>query len=122
MGKKQKTREPQYHVLLDARDQRGIAEFGLHHSYNWNKDPKHVLFAMARYKFVSKMLAGRKRVLEIGCGDATGTRLVQQAVGHVTAVDFDPIFIEDVKARADADWPMDCFVHDITEKIKRQRQ
>ena len=62
------------------------------------------------------MLADRERVLEIGCGDAMGTRLVQQTVGHVTAVDFDPIYIDDIKERADADWPITCFVHDITEK------
>ena len=61
------------------------------------------------------MIAGRERVLEIGCGDALGTRLVQQTVGHVTAVDFDPIYIKDVQERADAEWPMENFVHDITE-------
>lgn len=116
MSKTETTREPQYKVLLDARDKKEMSSFGLHHNYVWDADPKHFLFTLSRYKFVSKMLEGRKRALEIGCGDAMGTRLVQQAVGHVTAVDFDPIFIDDVQARTDADWPLDSFVHDITEK------
>lgn len=116
MGKKQKTREPQYHVHLDTRDEKGITKFGLQNNYSWHNDPKHFMFTLSRYKFVSKMLAGREKVLEIGCGDAMGTRLVLQTVGHVTAVDFDPIYIEDAKERADADWPMENFVHDITEK------
>jgi cyclopropane fatty-acyl-phospholipid synthase-like methyltransferase len=79
-------------------------------------DPKHFLFTLSRYKFVAKMLAGREAVLEIGCGDAMGTRLVQQTVGKMTAVDFDPIYIDDIQDRADTDWPMESFVHDIIEK------
>ena len=116
MGKKQKTREPQYHVHLDVRDKKGVVRFGLNANYAWHTDPKHFLFTLSRYKFVSKMLAGREKVLEIGCGDAMGTRLVQQTVGHMTAVDLDPIYVEDIHERADADWPMECFVHDVTEK------
>ena len=59
------------------------------------------------------MLAGRSKVLEVGCADAFGTRIVQQHVESVTAVDFDPIFIADIKERANPHWPLECFVHDI---------
>ena len=59
------------------------------------------------------MLEGRQRVLEVGCADAFCTRLVQQTVGHVTAVDFDPLFIADVRERLDPHWPFDAFVHDM---------
>jgi len=55
--------------------------------------------------------------LEIGCADAFFTRLVQQEVGYVTAVEFDPIFIENAKERINPHWPMDCFVHDVLEHI-----
>ena len=41
-------------------------------------------------------------MLEIGCADAFGTRIVQQEVGIVTAVDFDPVF---VARRQPADGP-----------------
>jgi 2-polyprenyl-3-methyl-5-hydroxy-6-metoxy-1,4-benzoquinol methylase len=79
----------------------------------WNQDPKRTLFTLSRYKFVSKMLAGRRRVLEVGCADAFGTRIVQQTVGHVTAVDFDPVFIADVEDRKNPHWPMTTVVHDL---------
>lgn len=81
----------------------------------WREDPKTLLFSLARYKFVAKMLEGYDRVLEIGCADAFGTRLVQQTVGQVTAVDFDPLFVQDVLSRFDPKWPMNCFVHDLVK-------
>jgi 2-polyprenyl-3-methyl-5-hydroxy-6-metoxy-1,4-benzoquinol methylase len=108
-----KTKEPQYDIVFDVREKHGIARFGLMANESWNRDPRRTLFTLARYKFVAKMFSGRKRVLEVGCGDAFGTRLVQQEVGRVTAVDFDPIFIEDARSRLDPLWPMDIFVHDM---------
>lgn len=59
------------------------------------------------------MLSGKKRVLEIGCGDAFGTRIVAQEVGRVCAVDFDPVFIKDIKARMIEKLAFDCRQHDI---------
>jgi len=68
--------------------------FGLMSGYAWRTDPKHVLFTLARYKFVAQMLAGRDRVLEIGCGDAFGTRLVADVTRVcVTAIDLDPMML-----------------------------
>jgi 16S rRNA A1518/A1519 N6-dimethyltransferase RsmA/KsgA/DIM1 with predicted DNA glycosylase/AP lyase activity len=61
------------------------------------------VFVLSRYKFVSKLMAGRQNVLEIGCADAFGTRIVRQAVPKVTATDIDPIFIEDCRARDEGD-------------------
>jgi len=80
---------------------------------SWNEDPKRTLFTLSRYKFVAKMLAGYERVLEVGCADAFATRIVQQAVGHITAVDFDPVFIEDAQQRSNPHWPMSLAVHDM---------
>src|SRR4030081_4110199 len=59
------------------------------------------------------MLSGRNNVLEVGCADAFGTRVVQQAVGKVTATDFDPVFIADVKERMNPHWAFEAFVHDM---------
>jgi 2-polyprenyl-3-methyl-5-hydroxy-6-metoxy-1,4-benzoquinol methylase len=81
----------------------------------WHDDPRRLAFVLARYKFVSKMLSGMARVLEVGCADAFATRIVAQEVGSVTAVDFDPVFIEDVKARTDPKWPIDARVHDMVQ-------
>lgn len=109
------TREPQYQQVLDIAAERGISRLGLMTNESWNLDPRRLLFTLARYKFAAKMLAGKERVLEIGCADAFGTRLVQQETGHVTAVDFDPLFIQDVQARLDPRWPLDCLVHDMLD-------
>lgn len=107
------TREPQYNVMLDKVATKNLESLGLMTNQAWDDDPKRLTFTLARYKFVAKMLGGRKRVLEIGCADAFGTRIVLQDVGELTAIDFDPVFIEDVKARMSTKWQFECFVHDM---------
>lgn len=107
------TKEPQYELLYRVRDEHGIARLGLMVNESWNQDPRRTVFTLARYKFVSKLLSGRTNVLEVGCADAFGTRIVQQTVGRITAVDFDPVFIADVHNRMNPRWPMDAFVHDL---------
>jgi len=110
---REKTKEPQYQPLLEIRDQIGLASLGLMTNQVWHDDPKRLLFVLSRYKFVAKMLSGKKRVLEIGCGDAFATRIVAQEVGRVCAVDFDPVFIKDIKARMIDKLAFDCQQHDI---------
>ena len=110
----ERTRESQYQVQVTMRDSAGLASLGLTTNQVWQDDPRHLLFILARYKFVAKMLSGKQRVLEVGCGDAFGTRLVQQEVGAITAIDFDPVFVRDVNARMDdGRWKFECRVHDI---------
>ena len=113
MTSKEKTREPQYELLYEAAETHGLSTFGLMANGSWNQDPRRTLFTLARYKFVAKLLSGKQSALEVGCADAFGTRLVQQEVGHVTAVDFDPVFINDAKSRANKSWPMTLLVHDL---------
>ena len=108
-----KTKEPQYDLLFKVKETHGVARFGLMANESWNQDPKRTVFTLARYKFVAKLLAARQNVLEVGCADAFATRIVQQAVGKMTAVDFDPVFIADVHERADPHWPLTAFVHDM---------
>jgi len=107
------TREPQYQSCVDIRDQFGLTTLGLMTNQAWRDDPRHLLFVLSRYKFAAKMLSGRKRVLEVGCADAFATRLVQQTVEKVVAIDFDPVFVEDVRSRFDARWPLECHQHDM---------
>lgn len=109
------TKEPQYGMIFDVIDKHGLSQLGLMSNESWNQDPKRTLFTLARYKFVAKMLSGQATALEIGCADAFGTRLVQQTVGHVTAVDFDPVFIADVQARSNPAWPLTSLVHDMLD-------
>jgi 2-polyprenyl-3-methyl-5-hydroxy-6-metoxy-1,4-benzoquinol methylase len=110
-----KTREAQYQILLDYYEQRGLESLGLMSSQGWLDDPKRLVFTLSRYKFVAKMLSGSKHVLELGCGDAFGTRIVLQEVEKLTAVDFDPTFIDDIKQRMSDRWPFDCFTHDLLQ-------
>lgn len=109
------TREPQYQRCVELRETEGLTPLGLMSNQTWHDDPRRLVFTLSRYKFVAKMLSGRATVLEVGCADAFGTRIVQQEVGRVTAVDFDPVFVADVQARMDPHWPLECFVHDLVE-------
>ena len=115
MKKPSKTREKQYQRCLEIRDQKGLTPLGLRGAQVWSENPKQLLFIFARYKFVARMFSGFSSVLEIGCGDATGSRLVQQEVRRLRAVDFDEVFIQDARSRMDPDWPMDLAVHDLLE-------
>lgn len=107
------TREPQYQRSIDILGEKGLTPLGLMTNQAWQDDPKHLLFTLSRYKFVAKMLAGRARVLEIGCADAWSTRIVVQSVQHLTAIDFDPVFVADVNQRMDPKWPFTCQQHDM---------
>jgi 2-polyprenyl-3-methyl-5-hydroxy-6-metoxy-1,4-benzoquinol methylase len=107
------TKEPQYQFLVDLESAEGIQQLGLMSSQVWRDDPRRLGFVLARYKFVSKMFSGLKRVLEVGCADAFGTRVVCQEVEQVVATDFDPIFIKRNQASVDKKWPVDFRVHDM---------
>ncbi len=107
------TREPQYQRSLDLLREQGLTPLGLMTNQAWQDDPKHLLFTLSRYKFVAKMLAGRQHVLEVGCADAWATRIVVQSVQKLTATDFDPVFVDDVRKRMDPKWKFDVAQHDL---------
>jgi 2-polyprenyl-3-methyl-5-hydroxy-6-metoxy-1,4-benzoquinol methylase len=107
------TREAQYQRSIDLLKEKGLTPLGLMTNQAWQDDPKHLVFTLSRYKFVAKMFAERANVLEVGCADAFGTRIVRQAVDRLTAIDFDPVFVADVNARMDPKWGFDCKVHDM---------
>jgi cyclopropane fatty-acyl-phospholipid synthase-like methyltransferase len=81
----------------------------------WEDDPRRLTFLLARYKFVSKMLSGKKFVGELGCGDAFGTRIVMQTTEKVVTYDFDPVFVDDIRQRHSERWPVETHFHDILE-------
>jgi 2-polyprenyl-3-methyl-5-hydroxy-6-metoxy-1,4-benzoquinol methylase len=111
----QQTREPQYQRCLEIKHNRGLTPLGLMSNQVWQDDPRRLVFVLSRYKFVAKMLSGKDRVLEVGCADAFGTRVVLQEVGAVTAVDFDPVFLEDARQRMDPKWEFEVKFHDMLE-------
>ncbi len=109
------TKEAQYQVIVEAANERGLETLGLRGSESWYHDPKHLVFRLARYKFIAKMLSGRKNVLEIGCGDAFGARIVQAEVGTYTGSDFDAVFIEEAKRMMVPRWAFNTIVHDMLD-------
>src|SRR5579863_5441744 len=109
------TREPQYGRCLEIRDAEGLTPLGLMTNQVWHDDPRRLGILLARYKFVSKMLSGKRSVGEVGCGDAFGARVVLQEVGEVVAYDFDPHFIDDIRQRQSRKWRILAQFHDIVE-------
>lgn len=68
-------------------------------SYSMMHDPKHTAFVLSRYKFCSKLLAGKSRVLEVGCGDGFGAPIIAAEVGELHCVDWEPRNIEGNRRR-----------------------
>ena len=62
-------------------------------------DPKALAFISSRYKFVAKMLDGKKRVLEVGCGDGFGAPIVSQHVGQMLCTDIDEATLKNNRER-----------------------
>jgi SAM-dependent methyltransferase len=109
----QKTKETQYQSHVDLKDKYGLSQLGIEKNAAWRTDPRRILFCLARYKFVAKMLSGMDRVLEIGCGDGWPTPIVLQEVNQLHGVDFDPIFIDDMIQRIDPSLAYSFSVHDM---------
>ncbi|MCC7492893.1 MAG: class I SAM-dependent methyltransferase [Fimbriimonadaceae bacterium] len=86
--------EPHNDEALEQYRARGGYTMGPWTSFNWRDDPRRLGFSLARYKFCAKMLAGRERVLEVGCGDAFGALVVRQTVGAVHGIDLEPQVID----------------------------
>jgi 2-polyprenyl-3-methyl-5-hydroxy-6-metoxy-1,4-benzoquinol methylase len=107
------TREPQYQRTIDIAIEKGLITLGLMTNQVWEDDPRRLLIVLSRYKFVAKMFSGMDTVLEVGCADAFGTRIVQQEVKRVIATDFDQVFVDDVLRRMDERWKFECRQHDF---------
>ena len=98
---------------LRIREESGNNELGLVANMSWHLDPKHLVFMLSRYKFVAKMLSGKKHVLEIGCGDAFCTRIVLQEVNSLVAIDADGEYAKEHLANRDSKWSFELHEHDI---------
>lgn len=105
--------EKQYKILDENTREHGKAVFGNMSSFTWNTDPKRLLFVLSRYKFVSKMLADCGEVLEVGCGDGFGSRVVRQAVPNVSLTDFDERMVSSARELVSGVFPAEVFQHDF---------
>lgn len=87
---------------------------GSYTSYEWVTDPKHLIFSLSRYKFVSRMLKGKKNVLEIGAGDGFKSRIVSTEVGQLDLSDVTLSSRDQFKLSHLND--NKYFIHDFTKK------
>ena len=79
------TKEPQYQPCFDEPEVVLGPMTGA--TFRWN--PARLGWYLARYKFVAKMLKGKRLVAEIGCGDAFASAVVKASVGTLHLYDFD---------------------------------
>ena len=116
-----KTKDPVNQPLISLENEKGLEKIGLMNSAVWHEDPKRLVFTLSRYKFVSKMLRGKNRVAEIGCGDGFGARIVKQEVGQLTITDYDSYFIKRFEDIASEEWPISAVEHNILEGPLEQK-
>lgn len=89
---------------VDPRDYDPEHAAGGMSRWAYEDDPKRLCFHLARYKHTAKLLEGFGRVLEVGCADGFGTRIVRQHVRELTAIDTDPRSIEEAKLASSERW------------------
>ena len=63
--------------------------FGKHLSHWYYHSPRRLLHSMSYYKFASKLIGPRKRVLDVGCGEGIGTWLLAVENGCAHGIDLD---------------------------------
>jgi 2-polyprenyl-3-methyl-5-hydroxy-6-metoxy-1,4-benzoquinol methylase len=121
MKKMIKTKDPVNQPLISLENDRGLENIGLMKSLEWHEDPRRLVFTLSRYKFVAKMLSGKNRVAEIGCGDGFCARIVKQEVGQLTITDYDSYFIKRFEDIASEEWPISAVEHNILEGPLEQK-
>ena len=99
MEKIQKKQEQAFKEGTDYQFATKKIELGPWTSFSLLNDPIHMCFVLSRYKFCAKMLKGKKRILEIGCGDAFGIPIAAQNAEYILGIDVDDRLIEDNKIR-----------------------
>lgn len=96
---------------------------GPYSSQAYLDDPKSLLFVLSRYKFCSKLLKGKQKVLEIGCGDAFGTALLTQEVDNIFCTDINKKLLSANKKRLKKIYPSINFeYHNFCENEYQEKQ
>jgi 2-polyprenyl-3-methyl-5-hydroxy-6-metoxy-1,4-benzoquinol methylase len=117
MSRNDRAKEAQNQSQIDSYAERGPATMGPWTTHIWRSDPRHLAFLLARYKFCAKMLKGKSRVIEVGCGDAFGTPVVLQEVPFVHGIDFEPLVLEEARKCVQEEFTDRCTfsVHNIVD-------
>lgn len=77
--------------------------FGQHWSFNFRNDPKRLGFVLSRYKFASKMLSKKAKILELGCSIGIGATILAENALNYTGIDLDLAAIESAKQNLSED-------------------
>lgn len=107
------TRLPPKETQYAALHAKQRFQMGLMSGHAYLEDPKRLAFTLSRYKFVSKILAGSTKTLEIGCADGFGSPLVAREVGQLVATDFDESFVSDARQTHPYSSEIEFRAHDI---------
>ena len=100
------------HILLKKKNGSIKLPFRANHMYQ--EVPRAMLFSLARYKFVSKILSGYNHVLEVGCGDGFFSRVVHSEVKNLSLSDFDLTYLNEAKRiHSNNQWKCNIIHHDI---------
>lgn len=94
-----------YHEAADYQYEHEEILLGGPTSYSLVNDPKHIAFVLSRYKFVAKMLEGKKSILEIGCGDGIGMPLVAKITDKMFCIDWEQRPLDTIKRRLGKFYP-----------------
>lgn len=107
-------KQKQFNEYTEMLDKSGYVTLGVLSSATWNYDPKRLTFVLSRYKFVAKMLSGKKNVLEVGAGDSFSSRIVACEVEKLVCTDYDPLLVAEAEKMRRSDMPNTSFkVHDM---------
>tara|TARA_B100000787_G_C16071952_1_gene240335 strand:- start:54 stop:746 length:693 start_codon:yes stop_codon:yes gene_type:complete len=124
MGSKKILKEVGNQIEMDQYEERGPYKMGPWTSWMYRSDPKHLVFTLSRYKFVAKLLQGKKTVLELGGGDTFAAPIILQEVDELDVVDFEPIVIDAVEEYHDKETldKSNFIVADFTQEIKYSKK
>lgn len=103
-----------YKILLrDTKKRIVVEKLGINASWKWFNDPRQFFISLARYKFVAKILSGKKDVLEIGCSDGFNSRIVKQEVNNLDLCDIDESLLNEARLNSSYRWKSKIFFHDF---------
>lgn len=89
--------EPEdYYVGSQAAKVRN--QIGWNSSAWFRKDPRAMAYTAAKYFTVAKLLQGKRKVLEIGCGDGFGLPIVAQHVRELFAIEINDLLVTEANA------------------------
>ncbi len=88
MSEPPKNEAEAWRKVTDQFEDRKV-EFGQHWSFNIFNDPKRLAFVLSRYKFAARIATKNRRVLELGCSEGLGGRLLAEFAQSYTGIDLD---------------------------------